>query len=197
MSFDVDIDVADGKTRERFGVRAIMYDEDKQAIQPHPSGIYMEPTIPVDQETGWAAIPYKQAEANGWMKIDLLTNSAYQEFQSKQEVLDLLHQEPDWSLLEDRKFIKKLPHIHKYHDLISDLQPQSLEDLADALALIRPGKKHLVDEYMRDKHRVRKKLYKRPTNNKYYFKRSHAIAFAGQIVVRMNYLSNEPQLVVF
>ena len=182
---DVDIDVKNTTTKSKYGVRAIIYDEDKQEIQVHPSGVYLDSDMPIDPETGYASIDYKDADERGFFKVDLLNVSVYDGFKSKKEVMEHL-KEPDWDRLNDPDFVSKLPHIGKYFDLVSRVQPKSIEALADVIALIRPGKKHLIEPYLKNPVQTRKMLYKRPGNNQYWFKKSHSIGYAHLIVVAMN-----------
>jgi len=181
---DIDIDVASRTNKSVYGVRAIIYDDDKHRIKPHPSGYYVDTNIPVDNETGMAAIEYKNSEELGFSKIDLLTATAYDSFKTKQEVLDAL-KNPDWKLLEDRSYVEKLPQVGKHFDLVEKIKPQSIQELADVLALIRPDKKHLIDNYIANRGRVRPNIYRKGKGG-YMFKKAHAIAYAHQIVCLMN-----------
>lgn len=183
--FDVDIDVGPNTNRDDYGVRGSIYDRDRLTIKPHPSAVYVRTNMPRDPITGLAAIDYKKAETMGYIKTDLLTNNAYGGFSNKKEVLDALHREPDWSLLQDPNFIKKLPQIGKWTSLVIDLKPESINDLADILALIRPAKQHLVEKYKENKEEVRKILFKKPKDGM-YFKKSHAYAYAAMIVCILN-----------
>lgn len=181
---DIDIDVQSRTDKSVYGVRAIIYDEDKHAVKPHPSGYYVDTNIPVDNETGMAAIEYKESEELGFSKIDLLTATAYDAFRTKQEVLDAL-KTPDWNLLLERTFVEKLPQLGKHFDLVEQIKPTSIQELADVLALIRPDKKHLIEKYINNKVRTRPNIYRRGKGG-YRFKKAHAIAYAHQIVCVMN-----------
>lgn len=181
---DIDIDVRSSTDKTVYGVRAIIYDEDRRRVKPHPSGYYVESNIPVDPETGMAAIEYKESEELGFSKIDLLTATAYDSFKSKQEVLDAL-KNPDWSLLLDRSFVERLPQLGKHFELVEQVAPKSIQELADVLALIRPDKVHLIEKYIEDKEYIRPNIYRRGKSG-YRFKKAHAIAYAHQIVCVMN-----------
>tara|TARA_R100000664_G_C2759726_1_gene149774 strand:+ start:5196 stop:5810 length:615 start_codon:yes stop_codon:yes gene_type:complete len=187
--FDVDIDTSSKTKREDYGVRAMIYNDKVEKVLPHPSGVYIE-KVPVDPETGLCSFDYEYGNTEGFMKVDILSNSSYDNFKSKEELLYCLEIEPDWKLLLDKEFATTLPHIGKYHELLVQLRPSSIEELADFLALIRPAKiKHLGD-YKKNKNKVRRKLYLRPTDGSAYFKRSHAISYAMMIVAIMNHRSN-------
>lgn len=182
---DIDIDVKSHTVKDQYGVRAMIYDPEKKQIRPHPSGYYVKDNIPVDPESGLASIDFKDAEQKGFQKIDLLTNSSYDMFESKQEILDTLNKEPDWSLLKDEKFVRTLPHIANHFELVSIIEPKSIQELADTLALMRPGKQHLIDSYLEDPDKTRPNLYRKPKKG-FRFKRSHAVAYACMIVCVMN-----------
>lgn len=183
---DIDIDVAPGTKREQYGVRAIIYDGEKQHIKPHPSGHYVECGMPKDVFTGQATIDYETAEAWGFNKVDLLINSSYGMFTSKDEVRKLVAKEPDWTLLELDEYLECMPQIYNARTIIRDIKPKSIEDLADVLALMRPGKIELLETYKKDKAFAREMLYTKTT--KVYFKRSHAIAYASMLVCFLNKL---------
>lgn len=187
--FDVDIDVKTNFKREDYGVRAMVYNEEQMKILPHPSGVYVGESVITDTFTGIASRDYKALEHENVFKIDLLSNSVYDSFNTKEEVLDCLNEEPDWSLLQDQGFVEKLPHISGHFELVQKLKPESVEDLADILALMRPGKLHLIDDYVKNKKETQRILYTRPKNKKHYFKKSHSIAYASMIVVAMNKLN--------
>jgi hypothetical protein len=177
--FDVDIDTTTKTDKTLYGIPAMIYNEEQERISPHPSGVYLE-DVPIDTMTGLCAFDYKYGDANGFMKVDILHNSVYDIFKSKEEVSTAVGNDIDWSLLEDESVVKTLPHLAKHFDTVKKLKPRSVEDLADVLALIRPGKIHLPQDYIRDKEKVRRFLYKRPSSG-IYFKKSHAISYAMMI----------------
>ena len=51
------------------------------------------------------------------------------------------------------------------------------------LALIRPGKRHLIGRTWDELQTV---IWEKPADNSYYFKRSHAIGYATVIALQMN-----------
>lgn len=182
---DIDVDVKSHTDKSKYGIRAMIYDSEKKQIRPHPSGYYINDNIPVDKESELASLDFKDAEERGFQKIDLLTNSSYDMFESKEEILESLNKEPDWSLLKDEKFVKTLPHIANHFELVSIIEPTSIQELADTLALMRPGKQHLIDSYLENPDRTRPNLYRKPKKG-FRFKKSHAIAYACMIVCIMN-----------
>jgi DNA polymerase III alpha subunit len=162
----------------------VVYNVDNKKILPHPSGVYLE-RVPVDLLTGNAAIDYNRGDALGFFKVDILTNTSYDGFKSKQDLLEHANKTPDWDLLHKQDVVGKLPHISKHFDLVVKVSPHSVESLADCLALIRPGKTHLIDEYLENPEQVRRRLYLRPKEG-VYFKKSHAISYALMIVCILN-----------
>jgi DNA polymerase III alpha subunit len=152
-------------------------------LKPHPVGIYLQ-TIPTDMDSHLSAIPYQQAQEYGYLKIDLLHLNLLKSFESRDEVLTVLNMKPDWTLLNYKSVVEKLFHIKKHFDLIEKCKPQSIEDLADILALIRPNKTILIDKYIKSKHEVRKVLYDKIDESD--LRKSHAIAYALNIILQMN-----------
>jgi hypothetical protein len=59
----------------------------------------------------------------------------------------------------------------------------SIPRMAMFLAIIRPGKRHLVGKTWRE---VSETVWQRPQDNQYFFKKSHAVAYAHLVVVDMN-----------
>lgn len=153
----------------------------------HPCGIHPQ-AIPTDPMTGLSAIPYKDAATIGYFKIDMLHNSVYSYFESKAEIDALLEIEPPWELLRSASIVKQLFQISKHFDLIKQIQPKSVNDLADAIALIRPGKRHMANKYLTHKQEIRKLLYDY-TAEDYSFKKGHAIAYAQVIVLQLHLIS--------
>ena len=163
-------------------VRASIVKDDE--LHPHPCGIYPQ-HIPTDDLTGLSAIPYKNAEDLGYFKIDFLHLNVYNHFQSREEIEQLLNLEPDWNILTDAESQKKLFQLSKHGDILNAIQPKSVEELADVLALIRPGKKQLVKLYKIQRAATRRILYAKDETG-YSFKKSHAIAYA--LVIKLQLL---------
>lgn len=186
--FDVDIDVAPGVDRTTLGVRAMVYNKETEKILPHAAGVYFR-DIPVDPLTGNSAIDYETADELGYPKADILNNSAYSMFSTKEEVILFMNMPPKWESLVDPVMVSKLPHIGKHLELIQKIAPTSIIELADCLALIRPGKIHLIDDYLKNKKVTRKNLYVKPKSG-IYFKKSHAISYACMIICVMNKINN-------
>ena len=63
------------------------------------------------------------------------------------------------------------------------MQPKTVEQLAAVLAMIRPAKRYLIGK---DWTTVMNEVWTKPENDDYFFKKSHATAYAVAIVVQMN-----------
>lgn len=185
---DIDIDLrSDTPIAKIFAHWPLAMQVVNKRAMKHPCGIHPQ-AIPTDPLTGLAAIPYKDAETMGYFKIDMLHNSVYNYFESKEEINALLELDPPWELLKSASIVKQLFQISKHFDLIKEIKPKSVDDLADAIALIRPGKRHMVNKYQTHKQEVRKLLYDY-TSEDYSFKKGHAIAYAQVIVLQLHLIS--------
>ena len=151
----------------------------------HNTGVYCH-AIPVNPLTGNANIDYKEADTRGYFKIDFLNVSAYEGVKSEAHLVELLAAEPLWDLLEDPAVCDQLFHINGYHQLISKLKPKSIEELAMFLALLRPGKKHLIPVCEKEGFQSIQQEIWTKTDDAYFFKKAHAVAYAHVIVVQLN-----------
>jgi hypothetical protein len=61
----------------------------------------------------------------------------------------------------------------------------SIARMAMFLSVIRPAKRHLIGQTWAT---VAQTVWQRPDNDEYYFKKSHAVAYAHLVVVNMNLL---------
>ncbi len=151
----------------------------------HNTGVYCH-AIPVNPLTGNANINYKEAEDRGYFKIDFLNVSAYDGVRSEEHLKELLAAEPLWDLLEDPAVCDQLFHINGYHNLIAKLKPKSIEELSMFLALLRPGKKHLIPVCEKEGFQgIQQEIWTK-TDDAYFFKKAHAVAYAHVIVVQLN-----------
>ena len=155
-------------------------------LRPHPTGVYVT-DVPVDPVTGLCSLPYDVAETFGYTKIDAINNTICRLVNNREELLEAAYDEPDWSLLEDPAVVATLPHIGGHWGLVRRLKPRSVDDLAEILALIRPGKRHLVGMPVEKR---RRELW-RSTGDGYRFKKSHAYAYALTIVAALNLYRRE------
>lgn len=184
---DIDIDFKtdfDPLTILNQAVRASMVQNGE--LKKHPCGIYLQ-NIPQDPLTKLSAIPYKESSSLGYFKIDCLHLNILDHFENKQQIRDLMYTDPDWSMMQDQTVISKLFHLSKWPIVIEIVKPQSIEEVADCLALIRPKKQHLLQKYNKqNKEQLRQELYKQEQGDKTSFKRGHAIAYALVIVLQLH-----------
>jgi hypothetical protein len=155
--------------------------EDSKLVK-HNTGVYLH-EVPVDAVSGLAAIPYDSAEEQGNFKIDFLNVGIYKGVRNEEHLLHLMEQEPLWDLLLDQAFVDLLFHLNGHVDILKNTCPTSVEQLAAVLAMIRPAKRYLIGK---DWTTISKEVWTKPENNDYYFKKSHAVAYAMAIVVQMN-----------
>ncbi len=151
----------------------------------HSTGVYLH-NIPVDPVNNFSSIDYEQAEERGYFKVDFLNVNIYKDIKSEEELSRLLSIEPLWDLLEQKEFCDLVFHINGYHDLISKVKPRNIEQLAMFLALLRPGKKHLITKCQTEGWDSIKDEIWLKTDDSYSFKKSHAVAYAHAIVVQIN-----------
>jgi DNA polymerase III alpha subunit len=154
-------------------------------VKRHSTGVYCQ-VIPQNPLTGLASIDYKTAELRGYFKIDFLNVSAYEDIRDEGHLNKLLSIEPMWELLEQKEFCDMIFHVNGYHELVARLKPRSIEQLAMFLALLRPGKKHLIPVCRSQGWDAIKTDIWIKDENAYIFKKSHAIAYSHAIVVQMN-----------
>jgi len=178
---DIDIDFAD-RTKILDIVKNITA---TNGDKKHNTGVYCH-SIPYNPLTGLSTIDYKEAEERGYFKIDFLNASVYNSIKSEKHITELLAVEPLWDLLEQKDFCDLIFHVNGYHSLIAQLKPRSIEELAMFLALLRPGKKHLVAIVIEKGFQAVENEIWIKTEEAYYFKKSHAVAYAHAIVVQMN-----------
>ncbi len=183
---DIDLDLkTDFDPLEIFdeAIRASMVKN--QDLVKHNVGVYFQ-TIPVDAMTGLAAIPYKDAERLNYFKIDFLHLSLLDYFETKEEIRILLSKDPDWNLLQNLEVVKKLFQVHNHFDLLQQVQPNDVETLADVIAMLRPRKRRLLKNYLRDRKKVRPFLYRQDDEDKSSFKKGHAIAYSLNVVLQLH-----------
>jgi hypothetical protein len=91
--------------------------------------------------------------------------------------------EPLWDLLLQDEFADLLFHLNGHGVILRKTCPTSVEELAAVLAMIRPAKRNLIGKSWPE---IMKEVWTKPETNDYYFKKSHATAYAMAIVVQMN-----------
>ena len=182
---DIDLDFAD-RTEILSKIKHIPAMRLENGVpKKHASGVYCH-SIPFNPLTGISTIDYKSADERGYFKIDFLNVNAYQEVKNEEHLKELVSTDPIWDLLHEKEICDKLVHINGYHELIKELNPRSIEELAIVMALIRPGKKHLLPICKEQGFDAIKKDIWTKTDDAYSFKKAHAIAYSHLVVMQLN-----------
>ena len=178
---DIDIDFAD-RTLALAKLKHVVarLDDNKK----HNTGVYVQ-SIPSDPVTQLSTIGYKTAEDRGYFKIDFLNVNVYEKVKSRKHLIQLMNTTPIWELLLEDDFTDKLFHVNGHGSVLRQMKPQSIEQLAAVLAVIRPAKRHLIGK---DWTTVINDVWVKPEGDEYYFKKSHAHSYAALVVVHMNLL---------
>jgi DNA polymerase III alpha subunit len=144
--------------------------------------------------TNLASIDYEAAETRGYFKIDFLNVKAYQGVKNEAHLVQLINTEPLWDLLYEKEVCDQLFHINGYDRLLAGLKPTSILELATVLALIRPGKKHLVVKCAAEGFNSIQDEVWTKTDEGYSFKKAHAVGYAHVIVMQLNLICEKVSL---
>lgn len=190
MKFKSDIDIDFGDRTQALTllkhIPASILRDDK--LVKHNTGVYVT-DIPTDPFANIASLDYKVAEDRGYTKLDFLNVSLYTQIKSEHHLIKLMSREPEWDRLYEEDFCSKLIHIGNHYDTLVKM-PEAVNTIARMamlLAIIRPGKRHLVGRTWKE---VGDTVWEKPKDDEYYFKRSHSVAYAHLVVVNMNLLSD-------
>jgi DNA polymerase III alpha subunit len=184
---DIDIDFIDREQALKLFKHTPASRLDNGKIVKHNTGVYLH-EVPVDPISGLCAVTYDRADAEGYFKIDFLNVGIYKGVRDEDHLVYLMNQEPLWDLLLDDEFTNNLFHVNGHGNILRQMKPDSIEKLAAVLAVIRPAKRSLIGK---EWSAVLADVWTKPTNNEYYFKKSHAIAYAHAIVVQMNLICEQ------
>lgn len=193
MKFNSDIDIDFGNRDEILNlidhIPASM--RKVSPIRKHATGVYVT-EVPYDPVNDMAAIDYAEAEDRGYLKLDFLNVHVYNQVRDETHLVELMR-EPDWSHLKNKDFVAKLIHLNNQYSTIRSMpEPiDSLTRLAMFLAIIRPGKKHLIGKSWRE---IARTVWDKDSTG-YTFKKSHAIAYAQLVAVHMNLLEETTVIV--
>jgi hypothetical protein len=186
MKFKSDIDIDFGDRDKILSLikhtpASIIRDE---KLVKHNTGIYAT-DIPIDPFTGQASLDYEKAEDLGYLKLDFLNVSLYNRVDNEEHLLALMKTEPIWEKLYEREFLEQLIHIGNHYDTLVKMPEavNTIPRLAMFLAVIRPAKRHLIGKTWRE---VAETIWEKPADGGYFFKKSHAVAYANLVVVNMN-----------
>ena len=178
---DIDIDFADREQALKLFKHIPASRIDNKYIAKHNTGVYFQKT-PYNPNTGLCDIEYKTADEEGYFKLDFLNVSIYKDVKSEEHLNALMEQEPLWDLLEEEEVVNQLFHINGHANILKTMKPRSIEELAAVLAMIRPAKRHLIGKSWNE---VFEDVWVK-SDEGYYFKKSHATAYAVAVIVQLN-----------
>ncbi len=157
-------------------------------VTRHNTGVYVT-DIPEDPFEVMASLDYQVAEARGYLKLDFLNVGLYQQVKSEEHLQELMLGAVPWNRFNtDKAFFEQLIHVNNHWNVLQRMPEEvnSIPRLAMLLAVIRPAKRHLIGKTWRE---VAEEVWTKPEDDGYYFKKSHAVAYAHLVVVNMNLLA--------
>ena len=181
---DIDIDFAD---------RDIILSQLEHRVaklntgKKHNTGVYAT-EIPHNPIDNLATVEHKAADERGYFKLDFLNVSIYKNVRDNEHLTQLMEREPLWQLLEHTDFSDNVFHLNGHGELLKQLKPSSVDQLAATLAIIRPAKRYLAGHSWNS---ILQEVWTKPTDNSYYFKKAHAVSYAMACVVHMNLLCEQ------
>jgi hypothetical protein len=179
---DIDIDFTDREQALKLFKHTVASRNDNGRLVKHNTGVYLH-EVPVDAVTGLCSVPYEQAEEQEFFKIDFLNVGLYNGVRNEEHLKQLMETEPLWDLLLQDEFVDLLFHLNGHGAILRKTCPTSVAQLAAVLAMIRPAKRNLIGKSWQE---IMTEVWTKPETNDYYFKKSHATAYAVAIVVQMN-----------
>jgi hypothetical protein len=181
---DIDIDFANrDEILSKLKHRVAKLNKEKK----HNTGVYAT-EIPHNPVDNLSTIDYKTAEERGYFKLDFLNVSIYNDVKDEEHLQRLMNKEPQWDLLQHDDFVDLIFHVSGHGEILRKTKPSNIEQLAAVLAMIRPAKRHLVNETWPT---ILESVWVAPTDGSYYFKKAHAISYAVAVVVHMNLVCDE------
>lgn len=193
ITTDVDIDVFNRDAILQ-GIECVFgrIDRPNNKVEKHPTGVYFQ-NIPRDPTTNMSTVDYRIANDYGYFKIDFLNVNMYEGIRDEGHLLELMNREPPWDFFEFAEITDQLFQLNGHSQLLQKYKPQSVEDLAMILAIIRPSKAYLQQCSWAE---IKKEVWiKKPGEKEgYAFKRSHAISYGLAIIVNLNLLIEKMSL---
>jgi DNA polymerase III alpha subunit len=184
---DIDIDFTDREQALRLFDHTVASRLEENKLVKHNTGVYLH-QVEVDPISGLCNVPYNIAEEQGYFKIDFLNVGLYNGVRDEAHLIQLMETEPLWDLLEQDEFTQNLFHVNGHGSILRQSKPKSIDQLAAVLAMIRPAKRYLIGK---DWTTIMTEIWTKPENDEYFFKKSHAIAYATAIVVQMNLICEQ------
>jgi hypothetical protein len=184
---DIDIDFLDREQALGLFKHIRASREEDSKLVKHNTGVYFH-EVPVDAVSGLSAVPYNEAEDREYFKIDFLNVGIYKGVRDEAHLIQLMETEPLWDLLEQDEFTQNLFHVNGHGSILRQTKPKSIDQLAAVIAMIRPAKRYLIGKEWTT---IMTEIWTKPENDEYFFKKSHAIAYATAIVVQMNLICEQ------
>jgi hypothetical protein len=184
MGADVDLDFGNRDKILNLIKNVPARQESNTESKHHNSGVYVT-DIPYDPIHGCASIDYKEADQRGYFKLDFLNVSVYRYIKSPEHYKLLLHRDPPWEKLMDRKFCEEVVHIGGHCELIRQMKPDSIQRMAMFLAVIRPAKRHLIGNSWKE---ISEDIWIKE-DGEFIFKKAHAVAYSHLVALHMNMLN--------
>lgn len=183
---DIDIDFKDRNEALEGLLHIPASRVENHELKKHNVGVYFH-SIPVDPLTGLASIPHREANARGYFKLDFLNLHVYKQVRNEAHLNELVQREPVWAMLEDEQIVGQLFQLGNWAELTAAYAPKNIMELAMVLAVIRPGKQHLMGLPFSE---LEKEIWvvDPDADEDYVFKKSHAVSYAHVVVVQMNLL---------
>lgn len=187
-SADIDIDLAD-RTEILDLITcwpAAQKDGDKN-LRRHNSGVYFTP-VPYDPVLKHASQDYQTLADRGYFKIDLLNQSVYTLIKDPDHYREMRDRPPPWHRLKEQGFVEQVTQINAHYRTLAQM-PEPVDTLARMamfIAVIRPGKRHLVGKTWKE---IAQDIWTSDSEG-YTFKKSHSVAYAHLVVLHMNLLDS-------
>jgi hypothetical protein len=184
---DIDIDFVDRDHALKLFKHVPASRIDNDRLVRHNTGVYLH-SVPTSAAEAVCSVPYDHTTAEQYFKIDFLNVGIYKGVRDETHLIQLMGTEPLWDLLEQDDFVNLLFHVNGHGSILREMKPTNVEQLAAILAMIRPAKRYLIGK---DWSTILREVWQKPENDEYYFKKSHATAYAVAIVVQMNLICEQ------
>ena len=184
---DIDIDFIDRDAALKLFKHIPASRVDNDRLIKHNTGVYLH-SVPMSAVEAVCGVPYDHADAEAYFKIDFLNVGIYKGIRDEAHLIQLMEIEPLWDLLEQEEFVNLLFHVNGHGFILQEMKPKNVEQLAAILAMIRPAKRYLIGK---DWTTVMTEVWTKPDNQEYFFKKSHATAYAVAVVVQMNLICEQ------
>ena len=184
---DIDIDFIDRDAALKLFKHIPASRVDNNRLIKHNTGVYLH-SVPMSAIEAVCGVPYDHSDAEAYFKIDFLNVGIYKGIRDEAHLIQLMGTEPLWDLLEQEEFVNLLFHVNGHGFILQEMKPKNVEQLAAILAMIRPAKRYLIGK---DWTTVMTEVWTKPDNEEYFFKKSHATAYAVAVVVQMNLICEQ------